>query len=125
MFPKMMMCPSKDDRNSKTTQSVNKGSEVERRFVSLNEVAAAIALVAEKFASSQTTVRDAMEQAQILDHWLDAEERRTLIELLTTPRIRCPRCSKCVSVNGRKASGPHCLPCAITLRRETENEMEA
>lgn len=93
---------------------------MESKNVPLTEIAAVVASVAEKFAGQHAP--DEREALRFLAHWFDAEEAGRLLELLTSPRIRCPKCHRCVRV-GAKTSGDRCLTCAILARREAESEV--
>lgn len=85
-------------------------------FVSRREVAAVVAVVADRFAGS-----DGMpltEARALLSHWFTADEVTTILALITGRRIRCRRCMRCVSANGSQSSGQHCNACARVINEE-------
>lgn len=82
--------------------------------VQTKEIAAVVARAANQIGEGM----DPGLVRQELAHWLVADEAIGLVRLLTSPRVRCRRCQTCVRES--RASGPHCLGCAVALRREAE-----
>lgn len=95
----------------------------ERKYVPTKEVAAAVAVVAEGIASANGMDQD--KAIVSLLHWFTREEATSLVMSMTAPRIRCPKCSRCVRANGTNAFAIHCVPCAVIMRRELPDERES